>query len=39
MYLAQGKEFIGLRSGRKTNWEANGSRESEEGAEDRATIV
>jgi hypothetical protein len=38
-YLAQGKEFIGLRSGRKTSRQADGSREGEEGAEERATIV
>src|SRR6266478_3561975 len=38
-YLAQGKEFIGLRSGRNTSRQADGSREGEEGAEERATIV
>jgi hypothetical protein len=39
MDLAQGKGFIGLRSGRETSRQADGSREGEEGAEERATIV
>ena len=39
MDLAQGKEFIGLRTSRETSRQAHGSREGEESAEERATIV
>jgi hypothetical protein len=39
MDLAQGKEFIGLRTGRDTSRQAHGSREGEESAEERAMIV
>ena len=36
---AQGKEFIGLRNGCETSRQADGSREGEDSAEERATIV